>query len=62
MRKHKFFAWDWGVAITLPVRLGASILAGWILERINEQQAQEAITAATEDAAELVLMRLNLYQ
>ena len=62
VRKHKFFALNWGVAITLVVGLGTSILAGWILERINEQQAQEAITAATEDAAELVLMRLNLYQ
>jgi PAS domain S-box-containing protein len=62
VRKHKFFARNWGVAITLVVGLGASVLGGWILERVNEQQAQEAITAATEDAAELVLMRLNLYQ
>lgn len=62
MRKHKFFALSWGVAITLVVGLGASILGGWILERINEQQAQEAIAAATEEAAELVLTRLDLYQ
>ncbi len=62
VRKHKFFAWHWGVVITLAVGLGSSILGGWMLERINERQAQEAIAAATEDAAELVLMRLNLYQ
>ncbi|WP_439878707.1 CHASE domain-containing protein [Pseudomonas prosekii] len=62
VRKHKFFAWNWGVAITLAVGLGASILGGWALGRMNDQQVQEAITAATEDAAELVLMRLNLYQ
>lgn len=62
MRKHRFFALNWGVAITLAVGLGASFLGGWILERNNEEQAQEAIAAATEDAAELVLTRLNLYQ
>lgn len=62
VRRHKFFAWNWLVAITLVVGLGASILGGWILERSNEQQAQQAIRAATEEAAELVLMRLNLYQ
>lgn len=62
VRKHKFFAWNWAVAITLAAGLAASILGGWILERINEQRAQEAVAAATEDAADLVLMRLNLYQ
>ncbi|WP_415767721.1 PAS domain-containing hybrid sensor histidine kinase/response regulator [Pseudomonas sp. ZB1P45] len=62
VRKHKFFALSWGVTITLVVGLGVSILGGWILERINEQQAQEAIAAATEEAAELVLTRLGLYQ
>ncbi|WP_283188399.1 PAS domain S-box protein [Pseudomonas sp. PMCC200344] len=62
VRKHKFFALSRGVAITLVVGLGASILGGWILERINEQQAQDAIAAATEEAAELVLTRLDLYQ
>ncbi|MGV8889291.1 MAG: PAS domain S-box protein [Pseudomonas sp.] len=62
VRKHKFFALNRGVAITLVVGLGASILGGWILERINEQQAQDAIAAATEEAAELVLTRLDLYQ
>ena len=49
VRKHKFFALSWGVAITLVVGLGASILGGWILQRMNEQQAQEAIAAATEE-------------
>ncbi|WKL52335.1 PAS domain S-box protein [Pseudomonas kielensis] len=62
LRKHKFLAWNWGVAVTLAMGLGASFLGGWILDRINEQQAQAAIKKATEDAAELVLMRLNLYQ
>ena len=62
MREHKFFALSWGVAITLAAGLGASILGAWILERVNEQQAQEAVAAATEEAAELVLTRLNLYQ
>jgi PAS domain S-box-containing protein len=62
VRKHKFFALSREVAITLAVGLGASILGGWILERINEQHAQEAIVAATEEAAELVSTRLNLYQ
>ncbi|WP_415760791.1 PAS domain S-box protein [Pseudomonas sp. LT1P18] len=62
VRKFKFFALNRGVAITLAVGLGASVLGGWTLERINEQQAQEAIAAATEGAAELVLTRLNLYQ
>ena len=57
VRKHKFFAWNWAVAITLAAGLAASILGGWILERINEQRAQEAVAAATEDAADLVLMR-----
>ncbi|KPN90145.1 PAS domain-containing hybrid sensor histidine kinase/response regulator [Pseudomonas nunensis] len=62
VRKHKFFALSWGVVITLAVGLGVSILGGWALERINQQQAQEAISAATENAAELVLTRLDLYQ
>lgn len=62
MRKHKFFALNRGVAITLAVGLGASILGGWTLERINEQQVQEAIVAATEEAADLVSARLNIYQ
>jgi len=62
VRKHQFFALNREVAITLAVGLGASFLGGWILERINEQHAQEAIVAATEEAAELVLTRLNLYQ
>lgn len=62
VRKHRFFALSWGVAITLAAGLGASILGAWILERVNEQQAQEAVAAATEEAAELVLTRLNLYQ
>ena len=59
VRKHKFFALSWGVAITLAAGLGASILGAWILERVNEQQAQEAIIAATEEAAESVLTRLG---
>ena len=62
MRKHQFFALNREVATTLAVGLGASFLGWWILERINEQHAQEAIVAATEEAAELVLTRLNLYQ
>ncbi|KAA0987336.1 PAS domain S-box protein [Pseudomonas sp. ANT_J12] len=62
MRKHKVFALSWGVVITLVVGLGASILGGWALERTNEQQTQEAIIAATEEAADVVLARLNLYQ
>lgn len=62
VRKHKVFALSWGVAITLAVGGAASILCGWALARINEQQIQEAIVAATEDAADLVLARLNLYQ
>lgn len=62
VRKHKFFALSWGVVITLAVGLGASILGGWLLDRINQQQAQEAIVAATDEAADLVLTRLNLYQ
>ncbi|KAA0982651.1 PAS domain S-box protein [Pseudomonas sp. ANT_J12] len=61
-KKYKFFAWGWGVAITLVVGGGASILGSWILERINEQRATEALAVTTEDAAELVLTRLNLYQ
>ncbi|MCL5230659.1 PAS domain S-box protein [Pseudomonas sp. In614] len=48
--------------MTLVVGLGASVLCGWALEHSNEQQTQEAIAAATEDAADLVLARLNLYQ
>ncbi|KAA0995326.1 PAS domain S-box protein [Pseudomonas sp. ANT_J12] len=62
VRKHKFFALSWGVVITLAVGAGASILGGWILDRVNQQQAQEAIVAATDEAADLVLTRLNLYQ
>ncbi|VVN83732.1 PAS domain S-box protein [Pseudomonas fluorescens] len=62
MRKLKFFALNREVSITLAVGLGASILGGWILERVNQQHAQEAIVAATEQAAELVLNRLDLYQ
>ncbi|APC19590.1 ATPase (plasmid) [Pseudomonas frederiksbergensis] len=62
VRTHKFFALNWGVAITLVVGVGASILGAWVLERINEQQAQQTVAVATEEAAELVLTRLNLYQ
>ncbi|WP_373459980.1 CHASE domain-containing protein [Pseudomonas lini] len=62
VRKHQFFALNREVAITLAVGLGASFLGWWILGRINEQHAQEAIVRATEEAAELVLTRLNLYQ
>lgn len=62
VRKHNFFALNWGVAVTLVVGVGASTLGACILEHINEQHAQEKVAAATEEAAELVLTRLNLYQ
>ncbi|WP_339538637.1 PAS domain-containing hybrid sensor histidine kinase/response regulator [Pseudomonas sp. RA_15y_Pfl2_54] len=62
MKKSRFFTLNWGVAITLAVGLGASVLGSWVLDRINERHAQEAIVAATAEAAELVLSRLNLYQ
>ncbi|RON50028.1 ATPase [Pseudomonas frederiksbergensis] len=62
VKRLKFFALNRGVAVTLVLGLGASVLGGLTVERINGQQAQEAIAAATEDAAELVLTRLDLYQ
>ncbi|WP_447769275.1 CHASE domain-containing protein [Pseudomonas kilonensis] len=62
MRKYKFLAWGWEVALTLAVGLGGSILGSWVLERFNEHRAQEAVVAATEDAADSVLTRLLLYQ
>jgi len=62
VKKAKFFALNWRVAITLAVGLGATVLGSWTLDRVNERQAQEEVVAATEEAAALVLTRLKLYQ
>ena len=62
VKKNTSLAWNWGAAITFVMGLLASALGAWFLERVNAERAQEAIIAATEQAADLVLTRLNLYQ
>ncbi|MGV8917945.1 MAG: CHASE domain-containing protein [Pseudomonas sp.] len=62
VRKPKFFALSRGVVITLALGLGASFLGALVLERINDRQAQEALSVATEQAADSVLSQLKLYQ
>ena len=62
MKKNKFLSLGRGAAITFVVGLVASTVGAWFLERVNAERAQEAIIAATEQAADLVLTRLNLYQ
>ena len=62
VNKNKLFALNWGVVIALALGMGASVLGSLTLDRVNQQQAKEAVVAATEEAAALVLARLNLYQ
>lgn len=62
MKKSRNFSFNWVVVIILTAGLGATVLGSWVLDRINQRHAQEAVVAATAEAADLVSSRLDLYQ